>query len=230
MSEKKEYLIQIIEKVKPQKIIDILYSQPKEIKEKKPTSKLCITFLLCAIGFPLYSFYLLISDPYGKPNLMEIMMLALGSFTLAIEIVILLVNIFMFVIKTYKYKGSLFSKMKKALYSIKYEWGIDQRDIENHNICHDFYKEISQHFEEDEMLKIVEMKLKNKDFAIDSVYDGKNEKEKAEQKNISIKNIEKLLNNLNEERILLEKRKEDDLKQKESQKMLVNEFTRSFYK
>lgn len=230
MSEKTEYLIQIIEKVKPAKIIDIIYSQPKKIKEKKPTSKLGITFLLCAIGFPLYSFYLLISNPYGKPNLIEIIMVAFGAFTIAIEMVILLINIFMFVIKTYKYKGGVFSRMKKSLYYIKYEWGIGQRDIENHNICHDFYKEISRHFEEDEMLKIVEMKLKNKDFAIDSIYDGKNEKEKAEQKNISIKNIEKLLNNLNEEKILLEKTKEDDLKQKESQKMLVNEFTRSFYK
>lgn len=230
MSEKKDYLIQIIEKVKPAKIIDILYSQPEKIRKKKSLRKLGFILSSSSIFFLAYSIYYLVFNFYKKPNLIEMIALVLGGSVIGCLVFFSMLNIFIFIIKTYKYKGSLFSKMKKALYSMKYEWGIGHRDIENHNICHDLYKEISQHFKEDEMLKIVGMKLKNKDFGIDSIYQGKNEKQKTEQKKLNIENMEELLNNLNKEKILLEKRKEYNLKKREDQKILLSEFTKSLYK
>ena len=79
------------------------------------------------------------------------------------------------------------------------------------------------------MLKIVQMKFKNKDFKINYTYKGKNKEEKIEFKKENIKNVKNLLNDLYEEKKSLEKRKDDKLKRKQEKQILANKFTKSLY-
>ena len=185
MNEKNNYIIQILDKVKPEKIIEIIDSQPKKNKENK---RRILYFLgifneLFFLGIPIYFLYF-----FEHNNMNE----------------------------------NLWSRIKRSYYSSKFEFKIGYENIANQSISLDLYKEISKYFEEDDMVKIVKMKLKNEDFLIDSIYRGKSEKEKINHKEVNVDKIKKLLSNLNKEKYKLEN-------EEKKQEVLINDFTKSLY-
>ena len=106
MSEKNNYLIQIIEKVKPEKIIDIVNSQPKTIKKKKFSNRLYTFLLSCLIaGSPTYSIYLLIFHLHDNPNIIEAIIFCVGTILISTALAGLLISIFEFIKTIFKNKN-----------------------------------------------------------------------------------------------------------------------------
>lgn len=223
MPTRQEYAAKIIEKVGSKKILEIIYSKKADssvFPKKKSYKKPLILLIISSLG--LLEISNVINIDVGEDNINYLIHL----FSLWISCISIIAVPFFFFIFLIQFlqpfkKGKGFIKnIKYAYYNFK-ESFFTRNNIASDDLSYELFLEISKYFSEKEMLKIINLKLKNKDLFVYSMSSHEDEKYKAFQ-------VEKIENNLTEFKKFVE---EYDLnKRKIADDNKINkEFTSSLY-
>lgn len=189
MNLKNEYAAKIIEKVGSKKILEIIYSE-KLSPSFFSKNKYIITLMILS-SFGLLDAHNIILNEHLNGINHFIHIVGVFVFCLPIFLVPFMSIIFLkeFSESLKKQKGFLKS-LKYVYYTFKEKLFIGSKSVEYEDLSHELFLEISKHFDEKEMLKIVNFKLENKDLFVYSMSLYNDEKYKAFQ-------IEQIEDNVN---------------------------------
>jgi len=223
MPTRQEYATQIIEKVGSEKILEIIYSKKVDspvFKKKKKYTKPLILLSLPLLGLLEVSNIININVGVDNINyLIHLLSLWISCMSIITVPFIFFIFLGQFLQSFKKGKGFL-KNLKYAYYNFK-ESFFTRSNIAFDDLSYELFLEISKHFSEKEMLKIVNLKLKNKDLFVYSMSSYDDEKYKAFQ-------VEQIENNLGEFKEFIE---EYDLNKMEvaAHSKINKEFASSLY-
>lgn len=223
MPTRQEYAAKIIEKVGSKKILEIIYSKKADssvFPKKKSYKKPLILLILSSLG--LLEISNVINIDVGVDNVNYLIHLT-SLWISCISIITVPFIFFIFLgqfLQSFKKGKGFLKNLKYAYYNFKEDCFVGS-NIAFDDLSYELFLEVSKHFSEKEMLKIVNLKLKNKDLFVYSMDSNSDEKYRTFQ-------VEQIENNLSEFKKFVE---EYDLnKTKVADHSRINkEFASSFY-